>query len=167
MKRNDSTHDPAFQATVQEWMLDRGEVLAMFRWPNCGGSRSFEFFKIPAEFSVRLREMPAGTSIIVFREEHLPVRGLVDDDLIHEAIEVVPHGVEYLITGLDLVTRGPVSWYPESAGETHEELRADLNEWWPDVRAAIGQHPRWWDASAVLVEAYVPNEDGTVTRGAY
>jgi hypothetical protein len=162
-----SSRDLAFLATIGDWIEARGEVLVLFRWPNAGGSKSFEFFRDFPAFMARLETAPRRTSIIVFREPQLPIRGLIDDELIRRAVDLVPESTEYLIAGLDLITMGKGSWYPDSAGETHQELIADLRDWWSGQRVAVGRYPEWLEDSESVISAYVPDVDGAVRPAAY
>lgn len=162
-----STLDPAFQATVEKWLREQAEILVVILWPNAGGARSYEFFKDPGAFALRLQALQPRTSVIVLKEPQLPVRGSVDESLIRRAIEAVPEGAEYLIAGLDVVTDGSGSWFPNKAGDVREEFVQDLRDWRPHVRVAVGLHPTWWEDREGVISAYVPDADGTVRPAAY
>jgi hypothetical protein len=162
-----SVRDPSFIATVETWAAERGELLAMFRWPDAAGARSYELFQSSAALADRVAELPARTAVIVFRERWLPVRGLVTEDLVRQALDAVADDAEYLIVGLDTVTHGRVTSHPNAAGESREALTEHLRNWWPGVRVAVGPHPPWWDLADGVLAAYVPDRDGTVTPAAY
>jgi hypothetical protein len=86
-----------------------GEVLVLIRWPDAGGSKSFELFREMSAFMGRLAPLPERTSVIVFTQPQLPIRGMVDDELIRRAVEHISASTEYLIAGRDLVTYGRYS----------------------------------------------------------
>jgi hypothetical protein len=162
-----SSRDTAFLATIAGWIESRSEVLVMFRWPNAAGSKSFEFFQDVSAFMARLEASAQRTSVIVFREPQLPLRGLIDEDFIRRAVNLVPESTGYLIAGLDRITMGNGSWYPESAGESYQELIADLRDWWPGHRVAVGPYPEWLQDNEGVLSAYIPDADGTVRPAAY
>ena len=152
---------------IADWFQTHGEVLVLIRWPNAGGSKSFEFFREMSAFMARLAPLPQRTSLIVFRHTQLPIRGMVDDELIRRAVEHIPESTAYLIAGLDLVTYGSYSDYRNASGESHLELVAALKDWWPGHRVAVGRYPEWLEDDENVISAYVPDMDGNVRPGAY
>ena len=76
---------------------------------------------------------------------------------------LVPDGAEFLVVGLVTVRDGTMSWYPKSAGETHEELRESLRDQYGE-RVAVGPYPPWLED---VTSAVIPNPDGSVTVGVY
>src|SRR5262249_42700447 len=118
-----SATDAAFLDTVAGWIAGRGEVLGLIRYSHKAGAKDFEFFQSVDAFRARLRQLPPRDCVTVFARPQVPLRGRVDDEFIRRAAALVPDGTEFLIVGLERVQYGNLSWYPNSAGETHAELR--------------------------------------------
>jgi hypothetical protein len=152
---------------IADWIQAHGEVLVLIRWPNAGGSKSFELFREMSAFMARLAPLPERTSVIVFKQLQLPIRGMVDDELVRRAVEHIPESTEYLIAGLDLVTHERYADYPNASGESHDELVAALRDWRPDHRVAVGRYPEWWEDTENVIAAYVPDMDGNVRPASY
>jgi hypothetical protein len=167
MEQPRSSHNPAFTKRIADWIQAHGEVLVLIRWPNAGGSKSFEFFREMSALMARIAPLPERTSVIVFRQPQLPIRGRVDDELIRRALEHIPEDTEFLIAGLDLVTYGRYSYYTNASGESHDELVATLRDWRQDHRVAVGRYPEWWEDTENVTSAYVPDMDGNVRLAAY
>ena len=136
----------------------------MIRFSRRGGVKSFEFFDSFDSFKERLTELPPRTCVIVFAERQLPIRGVVDDELIGRALECIANGSEYLIAGLSKETCGKASWFPDCVGSSHNELSEDLN----DMRGksiALGNYPQWQVDGDEVVSALVPDLDGSLHAG--
>ena len=161
-----STNDPAFQAKTARWIAERHEVLALIRYSHAAGSKDFEFFDSVEAFAARLRELPPRTCVTVFGERQLPLRGRVNDDLIRQALALVPDGTEFAIVGLERVRYGEYAWYPHTTGETSVELGQELREKREEL-VAVGPYPPWLEDGENVVSAVVPNPDGSVTTGVY
>jgi hypothetical protein len=163
---NISTTNVSYLKTLQEWLQSQGEILVLIRFPYAAGSKSFEFFTSFHKLSERLRELPRRTSIIAFKESQLPIRGVVDDAFIQTCVNQIPEGSEYLITETILTTAGRRSWFHDGGGESHAELREDLENS-RGRPVAVGHYPPWLEDNENVVSAIVPEEDGTVKRAAY
>jgi hypothetical protein len=162
------TSDQAFGSTVQRWIDSNGEVLAMIRFHAAAGAKSFEFFSSNDDFNKRLRSLSPRTCIIVFRDRQLPLRGTVDEEFIQRALAFVPDGVEFLVVALERATVGKGSWFHDAAGETHDELLEELRaSACYGKQVACGLYPPWLEDNQAVISAIVPNEDGSVTVGAY
>ena|SRR5215510_416905 len=127
-------HSHAFLSGVKDLIDSRGEVLVLFRYPHAAGRKDFVLFNDVAVFQNKLNGLPANTDVIVWGDEHLPLRGRVDRALIEQAIETIPEGAEYLVLCLERTMhdyRPHHYWesFDYSAGETHAELIADLEEY--------------------------------------
>ena len=161
-----STDSAEFRTIVESWIADRSEVLALIRYSGAAGSKDFEFFHTVEEFRNRLARLLPSTCITVFRDPQLPLRGRIDDEFIARAIEAIPDGVEYLVAGLEQIVCEPAEWLMHRAGETHAELRKDLEEMRGEL-ASFGPYPPWLHDNDTVISAVIPNPDGTVTTGAY
>ena len=165
------TTDPPFLGRVEFWIDKHGEVLALFKYVNAAGSRDFSFFNDVRAFRSELERLSPNTWVIVYGEPQLPLRGCVDDTLISAALEQIPDGREYLIVCLEkTVEQYPPSYrreyYEETAGETHGELREDL-EGYRGRPVGVGLFPPWPGDSEETIEGFVPDGEGEVRPGAY
>jgi hypothetical protein len=158
-----STDDSEFRARVDSWLSERGEILVLFRYTRAAGGKDFFFFKSSAAFREALGKASPGTSVITFRQRQLPLRGVVDDDLIRAAQKLLAHDAEFLI--IDLEPQED-EWSTHAAGVGHLELQECLTEL-KGHRVAVGSYPPWLDDSEEVVEAIVPGRDGQVRRGIY
>jgi len=161
-----STTDKGFLRTVENWLHLQTEVLLLIRYSRAAGSKSFEFFTSFNHLRERLEALPPQTSVTVFRERQLPLRGCVDDELIGKCLNSVQDGSEFLVVETVLTTAGNQSWFHHAAGESLEELR-DALEGLRGKSVAVGEYPPWLEESLNVISAYVPKQDGRVTAGVY
>ena len=161
-----STTDLAFEHEAQAVLSELGEIACIIRFSHSAGNRSFEFFRDLGSFRRRLRVFPSSTSVIVFRDRQLPLRGVVDDEFVATAKNTV-RGKHWTITRTSLITMGSQSWYHHIDGDTIQELEEELRGsfcWGHPV--AVGEEPDWLSRERTI-EAIVPNSDGAVRRGIY
>jgi hypothetical protein len=165
-KRYPSAADETFLGRVAEWITARGEVLLLIQYSHAAGSKDFEFYDSVDAFRARLTQLPPRTRVIVFGGRQLPLRGRVDESFIRRAEELVPDGAEFLVVRLELVRYGTTSWFPKSAGESHEELQESLQDLYGE-QVALGPYPPWLEDGEDVTSALIPNPDGSVTTGVY
>lgn len=127
------------------------------------GAKDFLFFNNEEGLRKRLMNAPSGTSVIVFRQKQLPIRGAVDAELVEAALMTVPDGEEFLVVDLDVSVLGYFHW---TAGETRAELIKELTDR-NGKRVAVGIYPPWLYDTEDVMEAIVPDADGEVRRGVY
>ena len=164
-----STADESFLSQIKDWLEADGELFVVVRLPNAGGSKSYEHFKSMSSFTDRLSQLASATSIVVCKGLHLPLRGIVTQSYVSSALNQIPDGSEWLIVRETRYTCGAASWFPDSVGDTHQELEAELqNDTYFGHPVRAGIVPPWWEGdSDTIVSAYVPNADGSVTPAAY
>src|SRR4051812_24079839 len=92
-----SATDPAFLSMLQSWLRAQPEILVLIRYSRAAGSKSFEFFSSFETLTARLGQLSPSTSIVAFREPQLPLRGVVDDELISVCLKSLPEGLEFLL----------------------------------------------------------------------
>lgn len=155
-----ATTDLAILGAVESWLRSRPEILVMIRYSGAAGRKEFEFFSLYESFARRLNELPPSTSIIAFREQQLPLRGLVDEDFISTCLSFLSDSSEFLVVEMD---ERDAYW---AAGETHTELRKELQELM-GRSLAIGPYPPWLIDNDEVISAVVPDEDGVVKCGIY
>src|SRR5436309_543994 len=134
-----STSAP-FLSIVQAWIETAGEVLVLIRYHASAGAKEFEFFGVMSAFQGRLAALPPRTCITVFRDKQLPVRGAANPELASVALARIPDGEEWLAVTLRPTVLGKWSWFHHAAGETHAELREELDSHYGEL-TAIGPYP--------------------------
>ena len=155
-----------FLSTVRGWFAVSPEILALFRFSHAAGNREFEFFTTFDAFKERLGGLPERTCITVFAEPQLPIRGVVDDELIERVLSSLTDGSEYLIVETIRRVYGKQSWFHHAGGDSHEALRQDLEQS-RGVPIAVGLYPPWLIDSDTVVSAVVPDAEGNVICGVY
>lgn len=161
-----STRDTRFLRTVESWLHERSEVLALIRFSRAAGSKSFEFFSLLIDLTRRERELSPSTNIIIFRALQLPLRGVIDDSFIEKCISSIPENSEFLVVETAPRTAGKTSWFHHSTGESHGELRTELQ----DLRGrpvAAGEYPPWQEDSSNVISGIVPDQEGNLKLGIY
>ena len=160
------TTDPKFLDKLASWFCCQPEMLVLFRFSHAAGSKDFEFFSSLQELSDRMRQLPPRTCIIAFRQPQLPLRGVVDDSFIAKCLSGIPDGSEYLVVETVRRVAGKHSWFHHGAGESHIELRDDLEQS-RGVPVAAGLYPPWLEDTDDVISAAVPDEHGVVGPGIY
>lgn len=158
--------DQRFLATLDDWLRSQPEILVLIRYLHAAGSKDFEFFTSFDTLLNRIRHLPPLTSIVVFKQRQLPLRGVVDDSFITSCMAHVPNGSEFLVVEATRRTYGRASWFHWAAGDSHEELRQEL-EGLRGCLVAVGPHPPWLEDTDDVISAVVPDEQGVVRAGAY
>jgi len=161
-----STTDPKFFSTLETWIREKSEILVLIRYSHAGGIKDFEFFSSFQVLAEKIRELRACTCVIAFKQPQLPLRGVVDDGFINECLKSIPEGSEYLVVELVKRVAGKASWIHHSDGESHAELRDDLEES-RGTSVAAGLYPPWLKDTEDVVSAVVPDQDGVVRSGIY
>lgn len=155
-----------FLKTLENWLDSQPEVLILIRYSRAAGNKDFEFYRSLAALLERLRQLPPETCVTVFRNPQLQVRGIVDDEFISRCLDSVPDGSEYAVVETTPSRLGRFSHFNFSAGESHHELREDLESRRGEP-VAVGEYPRWQEESADVISGYVPAQDGSVRQGVY
>jgi len=161
-----SATDPKFLGTLESWLRSLPEILVLIRYSGAAGNKDFAFFSSFEALSNRIRQLPPSTSIIVFRQAQLPLRGVVDDDFIASCLSRVPDGSEFLALETAHRAYGEKSWLHWVAGETHAELREALEDS-RGIPVAVGLYPPWLGDTDDVVSAIVPDENGIVRISVY
>jgi hypothetical protein len=159
-----STSDEVFRKTVASWLAER-EVLVLIRYSRAGGSKDFVLIDDPAAIEVVLGRLPPEANVLVFREPHLSLRGVVNASFIEMARRERSKWVEYLALqiGADSEKRPWSCW---SAGESDEDLRDTLQDWLGKL-VAVGPYPNWLGSEEGILSAIVPGSDGSLRMGVY
>jgi hypothetical protein len=165
-----STRDDRFWEVADAWLLQGGEILVMLRYSRAAGSRDWYFARDSEWLRSLIGPLPAETSVILFRQSHLPLRGTAGKELAESAEALLPDGVEFLVVQLEPHRHHSpthsMEWTVSQAGESHAELREAIDDL-SGHAVAIGQHPPFWQDNEDILEAIVPFADGSVKRGIY
>ncbi len=158
--------DASFATTLRQWFHEQDELLVMLRYSNAGGSRDYELHSSFESIAKRLATVPPQTSVIVFRDPQLQLRGVVTDEFVAKALASIPDGVEFLFVETALTTFGTKSWYHNASGNRQSELREEL-EASMGRPVMLGRYPPWLVDGPDVVSGYVPDAAGLIKPGAY
>ncbi len=160
------TTDPKFLRTLEDWFKSQSEILIEIRYRCGAGSQDFELLSSFQALSERIRELPAGACVTAFRKPQLPLRGVVDDNFVAKCLEEIPDDSEYLVAETIRRVYGRRSFFHCGSGESHAELRDDLEEC-RGTPVAAGLYPPVFEQSSDVISAVVPDADGTIRAGPY
>ena len=154
-----------------ELLGSEGEALLLFRYARAAGKKDFLFINNMDLFRSEVESLPVDTSIVVYGDRQLPLRGTVDSEFIRRAVEFIPDGSEYLVLCLERTIHDyrPHHYWEscdDSAGETHAELIEALNDY-RGRQVAVGLWPPWPEQRSTSFEAYVPDASGMIRPGPY
>jgi hypothetical protein len=161
-----STTDTAFLETLREWLRSQSEIMVLIQYSRAAGDKSFELFTSFDTLSERLHQLTAATRVTAFRQQQLPLRGLVDEKFVHLCLSSIPDGAEFVVAETIPRTAGQTSWFHHEAGDSHVALREALERSRGNP-AAVGKYPPWLQESPEVISGYVPDENGIVRRGVY
>jgi hypothetical protein len=160
------TTDPTFLGTLELWFRSQPEILVLIRYSHAAGSKDFEFFSSFQSLDDRIQTLPPLTCIIAFRQPQLALRGIVDDEFIARCLRAIPDGSEYLVVEAVRRVYEQQSWFHHGAGESHAELREEL-EASRGIPVAAGLYPPWLEDTDDVISAVVPDEHAVVKAGTY
>src|SRR4051812_17605338 len=121
-----SSKNHEFLRTLENWFRSRTEIMVLFRYSHSAGAKDFEFFSTFQSLVDRMQSLPARTCITAFRQPQLPARGVVDEGFISKCWTIIPEGTEFLMVETTRRIHGSASWFHHAAGESHAELRQEL-----------------------------------------
>jgi len=162
-----STNDQEFISQATTVLEQLGEIFCVIRFNASAGNRSYEFFRSVESFRDLLSKLPEKSSVIVFKRPQLPIRGVVNDNFIENAIQSLPAATECTIVRTSRITMGSRSWYHNIELNNLVEIEQELRDsfcWGHPV--AVGIEPDWHDLEQTI-EGVVPNGSGVVQRGIY
>jgi len=161
-----SLTDERFLATLDEWLRSQREILLLIRYSYAAGSKDFEFFSSFETLTKRLHSLAPRTCVTAFRETQLPFRGVVDENFITACLSGISDGLEFLVAETVPRKAGRALWFHHGAGESHAELREEL-EGLQGHTVAVGLYPAWLEDTDDVISAIMPDEGGAVTIGVY
>ena len=161
-----ATTDVRFLAILEGWFKTQNVVLIEMRYRCGAGSQDFELLPSFQALSEKFRVLPAGAFVTAFRKPQLPLRGLVDDNVVTMCLENIPNGAEYLVAETVRRVYGRHSFFHCGSGESHAELREELEEY-RGAPVAAGLYPPVLEKSSDVLTAVVPDADGILRPGPY
>jgi len=117
--------DPGVQATLQTWLNETSELFVELYYPRSGGSGWFYLLRSPADIKHLIEQARDGALFFLLKQKQFPLRGIVDDAFISQALATIADGEDYLITDLAIYPEH-VSFFGD--GQTHKQLLADLHD---------------------------------------
>lgn len=136
-----SATDPLFLKTVRDWIEKDGEIYAMFWFHRAGGTKRHWLFDSFAQFESILISTKGYCTLDVYRNPRFPVRGIVNDELIGQALDSIPDGEAWFLIAFEendtqRVTLG--AWGDNTHTALREELASHIGK-----MAAIGPDIHW------------------------
>lgn len=162
--KEQSVFEQSFLSTVHEWFMAHHDIFVVVRYSSMAGARQYFGFKDFGKFQAQLKNFPPQADVIVFRDKQFPLRGMVNDAFIRQALASIPDNTEASVAG---IVQPPDASVYLWACDTHAELVETLQ----DLRgeyAAVGLYPPWhMPDNEKMISALVPLQDGTLKRGCY
>jgi hypothetical protein len=128
---------PVVATVLNEWLRRSPELFVELHVPRSAGEGFFYILNSYAHYDDLMTKAKPGSVFLILRDRQLPVRGVVDDNLISQALEGIADGEYYTITE-------PCA-YPDSlshldVGNTHAELQTAL-EAFRGTEVWVGHEP--------------------------
>jgi hypothetical protein len=162
--KEQSVFEAHFLDTVRAWFVVHYDIFVVVRYSAMTGAREYFWFKDFGKFQAQLKCFPPQANVIVFRDKQFPLRGIVTDTLIRQALDLIPDNTEAMVANIVQPPDDSIYVWP---CDTHAELTEALH----DLRgeyAAIGLYPPWhMPDNENMISALVPLPDGTLKRGVY
>jgi hypothetical protein len=118
---------PQFMSRVAAWIDVSGEALVVLQYIGGAGSRDYAFCRSFPEFEAIVNAASIGTNIAVCRRPQLPIRGVVTEPFIGEALKTIADGAEYMVVFLRRQANSVLS-VDGRLGDTHEDLAEALED---------------------------------------
>jgi hypothetical protein len=127
------------RAALESWLAEAGELYVCLYSEHGDGSVTAFFCRAVNEIEELLakQEWPELT-VTIFRGIQYPLRGVVNEALLAEALQKIPQGQWFQIASMDHYYPSECVWY--GSGNSHVELKQDLSEV-AGLRVGIGLDP--------------------------
>lgn len=141
------------RGTLDSWLAETGELYVCLYSEHGDGSVTAYFCRAIQE----IEELVAAQTwpeliVTVFRGLQYPLRGVVDEALLTQALQKISDGEWFQIASLDHYYPSECVWY--GSGNSHIELRQDLSNV-AGLRVGIGPDPfernESWTTEEVMV----------------
>jgi len=142
---------PAFVQRATDWIALSGEVLVVLRYLGRAGAKDFALCRTRLALDALIESAPVGTDIEVFRDPQLPLRGLVTEQFIANALTTIRDGEEYLVVSIESQPQSCISRFNDM-GNSQDDLRETL-------RDIFGNEV----AMGICPEFLAPDRDGLIS----
>lgn len=158
-----STDSTIFRDTLISWFKEKGELLMAIRYPWTGGGYDLELHQNLHLLRKRIAGLEPSCSITIIKDFYLPIRGIVNDELVNRAQQYIDKNEEFVLLGLEYENSDkgikPEFW----RGENHEELIELLNESsGKKIAMEKDKDATWMKEHVEELNAYTPIENGDV-----
>jgi len=96
----ESVTDPRFLEVVKDWIGRDGEVYLMLWFHRAAGTKHHWLLNSFAHFLSVIEAAEGYCSVDVYRHPNFPLRGVVDDAFIRQALVDFPDGENWFFVGL-------------------------------------------------------------------
>lgn len=150
-----SIFDNDFLNTIREWFIARQDIFVVARYSRMAGAKDYFWFKEFGHFQERLRRFPPQTEVIVFRDNQFPLRGLVTDSFIHQALDFIRDGAWAMVTNtIQPVDESISIWFCGTEAELMDTFSNLLGQY-----ASVGpEAPLHMADNETMISALVPLE---------
>jgi hypothetical protein len=157
-------------AMLSDWLAESGELYVDVYHPHSGGGSAGYFIRSMADLKRLIaQEKWHEIAVTIFREKQFPLRGIADDQLLAQALRMIPDGERYAFVSLELsVFPDHVAFW--GSGNSHAEFQSEF-AMEVGESIAIGQDPdnlmtREWVNSHPdeVFEAAFLRQNGKITR---
>jgi len=125
-------------ALLSDWLEETGELYTNIEWPHSGGSGDAYFIHSMSDFKSLISQQTwSEIDITVFHHLQYSLRGAANEELLKQALDLIPDGEWYTIFALDDLFPSPPAL---GSGSSHEEFRSEF----ADILGKtirIGQNP--------------------------
>ncbi len=120
-----STDDPAFQQTIEKWLQESSDLFVKVYYPHTAGEQYLYLLRTVQDFEQLVSKARSNAIIFVLRNMQFPIRGIVDDNLIARALELVAPTEAYDIVS-PVFFPEKVEYLEESGSTTRAQYLQDL-----------------------------------------
>jgi hypothetical protein len=83
-----SVFDEHFLSTVRAWFEVHPDIFVVVRLSHTAGGKDYLWLNKFETFDTWLRTLPPKADVCVFRDDQFPLRGVVNDDFIRQALQL-------------------------------------------------------------------------------
>lgn len=160
-----SIYEAELLVLVKNWIEEMREVMVVMRYANWGGAKDYYLFTDYEAYEAAIKKAPTATDVIVFKQKHLPHRGIANGDLKGIMATLWNPGIPWMMAKLAYNCPLEISqWEDEDDVESFDEAF----EGFRGEYVAVGLIPAWWENDHEDMQSgLVPAPNGKLHRGAY
>jgi hypothetical protein len=164
-----SSTNPEFRRFVLQALAEGKSVVLLFRYPNAAGAKGYFIVRSSTEFDATMNRAPYRTSITAFLEDNFKLRGIANDDLCNQAIDLLATVfAEY--EGVDIIRTDGTESELDDEHYAFVATPEEIHEWFrthKGVSVLVGTMIFWHANCPEIVTVYAPDDDGVVRLAAY